>query len=202
LLCDTTNTTNAAHSHTGTKLIVVTWSRTCDCGNIEKETQMTLSGNAVYPGTFDPFTNGHYEILRQALPLFSKITLAVAVNPEKTNSMFKLDDRLAFLRDVAFENTTDLRVLYTVDYAESIGATHIIRGLRNGSDFEYEFAMAQVNKGLNPKIHTVFFMADTDVASVSSSMVRGLIGPHGWEDAVKEYLPMCMWMRFFSLVKA
>ena len=169
---------------------------------------------AVYPGSFDPFTNGHLEILEQAIPLFDHITLAVAVNPEKPNSLFTLEDRLAFLRDIAsnimgFKSYMSLHVgsypvkgpgaLYTVDYAESIGATHIIRGLRNGSDFEYEFAMAQVNKGLNPKIRTVFFMADTDVSSVSSSMVRGLIGPQGWENAVKEYLPMCMWDRFIQL---
>jgi pantetheine-phosphate adenylyltransferase len=166
---------------------------------------------ALYPGSFNPFTNGHYEILKQAIPLFDKITLVVAVNPEKPISMFKLEDRLALLRDIAFDNTADLRVdsypvkgpgaLYTVDYAESIGASHIIRGLRNNSDFEYEFAMSQVNKGLNPKIRTVFFMADTDVSSVSSSMVRGLIGPSGWENAVKEYIPQVMWDRFFSLVK-
>jgi pantetheine-phosphate adenylyltransferase/8-oxo-dGTP diphosphatase len=173
---------------------------------------------AVYPGSFDPFTNGHLEILNQAIPLFGKITLAVAVNPEKPNSMFGLEDRLAFLRDIASEAMHSEKIeqyiqiavgsypvkgpgaLYTVDYAESVGATHIIRGLRNGSDFEYEFAMAQINKGLNPKIRTVFFMADTDVSSVSSSMVRGLIGPQGWENAVKEYIPMCMWERFFKLV--
>lgn len=166
---------------------------------------------AVYPGSFDPFTNGHYEILKQAIPLFDKITLAVAINPEKSNAMFPLETRLDFLRDVA-SFYGNIRVgsypikgpgaLYTVDYAESIGASHIIRGLRNNSDFEVEFAMAHINQGLNPKIRTVFFMADAEHCPVSSSMIRGLIGPKGWQDAVKEYLPMCMWMRFFSLVKA
>lgn len=170
--------------------------------------------NGVYPGTFDPITNGHFGILKQAMPLFSCITLAVAVNQEKSNSMFSLDNRMAFLRDIANEamqqGTTRLNVgsfpvkgpgaLYTVDYAESIGATHIIRGLRNNSDFEYEFAMAQINRALNPKIRTVFFMADSDVSTVSSSLVRGLIGPNGWENAVKEYLPMCIWERFFKVV--
>jgi pantetheine-phosphate adenylyltransferase/8-oxo-dGTP diphosphatase len=170
---------------------------------------------AVYPGSFDPFTNGHLEILSQAIPLFDKITLAVAVNPLKSGSMFSLEDRLAFLRDVASEamgGRLNIRIrvdsypvkgpgaLYTVDYAESIGATHIIRGLRNNSDFESEFAMNHVNSGLNSKIRTVFFMADSDTSAVSSSMVRGLIGPSGWENAVKEYLPMCMWERFFKLV--
>jgi cytidyltransferase-like protein len=98
---------------------------------------------AVYPGSFDPFTNGHLEILNQAIPLFSKITLAVAVNPEKPNSMFGLEDRLAFLRDIASEAMHSEKIeqyiqiavgsypvkgpgaLYTVDYAESIGATHL-----------------------------------------------------------------------------
>ena len=173
---------------------------------------------AVYPGTFDPFTNGHLEILNQAIPLFSKITLAVAVNPAKPDSLFKLEDRLAFLRDIASEAMHSSEIeqyirlavgsytikgpgaLYTVDYAQSIGATHIIRGIRNNSDFEYEFAMNHINSGLNPKIRTVFFMADSETSAVSSSMVRGLIGPSGWENAVKEYLPMCMWERFFKLV--
>lgn len=101
---------------------------------------------AVYPGSFDPFTKGHLEILSQAIPLFGKITLAVAVNPLKSGSMFSLEDRLAFLRDVASElmHSSEIEqyirikvdsypvkgpgALYTVDYAESIGATHIIRG--------------------------------------------------------------------------
>ena len=173
---------------------------------------------AVYPASFDPFTNGHLEVLKQALPLFSKITLAVAVNPMKSGSMFSLEDRLAFLRDVASELMHSDKIdsyirlavgsypikgpgaIYTVDYAEKIGASHIIRGVRNTSDFENEFAMNHINKGLNEKIRTIFFMANTDTAAVSSSMVRGLIGPSGWENAVKEYLPMCMWERFFKLV--
>jgi pantetheine-phosphate adenylyltransferase len=175
---------------------------------------------AVYPGSFDPFTNGHLEILQQAVPLFNKITLAVAVNPLKSVSMFLLEDRLAFLQDVANETmywASDSRhkhitiavgsypikgpgALYTVDYAESIGASHIIRGLRNNSDFENEFALNHINLGLNPIISTVLFMADSDTSAVSSSLIRGLVGPNGWENAVKEYLPVCMWERFFKLI--
>ena len=170
---------------------------------------MIQDGSAIYPGSFDPFTNGHYGILKQAQPLFHKITLAVATNPEKTNSMFSLDNRLAFLRDVAGCHD-NLKVghypikgpgaLYTVDYAVSIGAKYLIRGLRNNSDFEAEFAMAHINLGINPKIHTVFFMADPKLSSVSSSMVRGLIGPKGWPNAIKEYIPMPMWNRFINLI--
>src|ERR1041385_4678280 len=108
--------------------------------------------DAIYPGSFDPFTNGHFEILKQALPLFCRITLALAVNPLKTNPMFAIEDRLSFLKEIASSHSglsvgsypiTGANALYTVDYAEEIGAKYIIRGLRNNTDFESEYTMAR-----------------------------------------------------------
>ena len=165
--------------------------------------------HAVYAGTFDTITNGHKHVLTQAIPIFDTITLAIGVNPAK-KTMFSLEDRLGMLRDVAnvlmgVHPKTKIRVtsfenLYLMDYAESIGAQYVIRGLRNAADFEYELSIAQINKGINPRIRTVFFMADREFADISSSTVKGLIGPKDWEKVIKEYLPMEMWERFFKAV--
>jgi pantetheine-phosphate adenylyltransferase len=163
----------------------------------------TDSQHAVYAGTFDPFTKGHEHVLMQAKPLFDRITLAIGVNPGK-KTMFTLEDRLAMLRDVANQHNrmkvSSFENLYLMDYAESIGARYVIRGLRNAADFEYELSIAQINKGINPRIRTVFFMADREFADISSSVVKGLIGPKDWQKVIKEYLPMEMWERFFKIL--
>lgn len=165
---------------------------------------MIQSNHAVYAGTFDPFTNGHMHVLTQAIPIFDTITLAIGVNPAK-KTMFSLEDRMGMLRDVALAHWEDIRVssfenLYLMDYAESIGAQYVIRGLRNAADFEYELSIAQINKGINPRIRTVFFMADREFADISSSVVKGLIGPKDWEKVIKNYLPIEIWDRFFKAV--
>lgn len=158
---------------------------------------------AVYAGTYDPWTKGHSHVLDQAAPLFSKITLAIGVNPAK-KPLFSLDTRLSFLRDVAaaYDNVRvdSFEGIYLVDYAERIGATHIIRGLRNVADFESELSLAQINLGINPRIRTVFFMADRAYADISSSNVKAMIGPEGWKDVVKDYIPMQMWNRFINSI--
>ena len=167
---------------------------------------------AIYPGSFDPFTNGHLEILSQAAPLFRKITIAVAVNPLKAGSRFKLEDRLGFIQDIIrIPGANDPKLMadwfpidgpgaiYTANYAKKVGAGYIIRGLRNGTDLEYELAMSEVNRNINPNVRTLFF-TDKNTSHISSSLVRGLIGPEGWQSQVQKYIPMQMWDRFFSLV--
>jgi pantetheine-phosphate adenylyltransferase len=166
-----------------------------------------LLNEAIYPGSFDPWTNGHSKILYQAAPLFSKITIAVAINPLKTSSRFKLEDRIGFIQDIVGDTKIQVdwfpidgpNAVYTANYAKKIGAGYIIRGLRNGSDFEYELAMSQVNLAINPNVRTIFF-TDQATSHISSSLVRGLIGPEGWQDEVKKYIPFQMWPRFFNLV--
>jgi pantetheine-phosphate adenylyltransferase len=172
--------------------------------------------HALYPATFDPFTTGHFEILKQAELLFDKITLAVAVNPEK-KPRFSLETRLDFLRDIAQSRSsswlttptvvdvahydiTGVDGVYTVDFADHIQAQYLIRGLRSISDFDYEYQMAQVNRGIHPGIRTIFFVADEKFAKISSSLVRGLIGPKNWQNVVKEYIPEPMWVRFLTSV--
>ena len=163
-----------------------------------------ITSHAVYAGSFDPITKGHVHIISQAAPLFEKLTIAIGVNPTK-KSYFKLTDRLSMLEDVA--TTIDASVAtdyfegqYLVDYAESIGAQYIVRGLRNSADFEAELTMAQINQKLNPRIRTVFFMADRAFADISSSSVKGLIGYRNWQKAVRKYLPVEIHANFFKAV--
>lgn len=130
---------------------------------------------AVYPGTFDPITNGHVDILLRSLALFDKVIVAIATNPNK-KPLFDLDDRIGFIRDalgdkgahVEFDHNEGL----LVDYCRKRGATTIVRGLRALADFEYEFQLAHMNRRLAPGIDTVFFMTDERNHYVSSSLVK------------------------------
>jgi len=147
---------------------------------------------AVYAGSFDPPTVGHVWMIDQAVALFDQLTVAVGVNPDK-RSMFSLEERLAMLR----ETTTGQRRLtvasfanrYLIDYARSIEAGFVLRGIRSPADFEYERAMRHINADLCPDITTVFLMPPRAIAEVSSSMVKGLVGPDGWEELVAQYVP-------------
>ena len=154
---------------------------------------------AVYAGTFSPFTTGHQYILEQALAMFDHIFLAVGVNPAKKETL-SLESRLDMLRDLKYDRVTvtSFDNQYLVDYAFDNGIEFIIRGLRNNSDFEYEFAMAAVNKKINPTVRTAFFMADQEHAPISSSMVMGMIGPKGWQQKVRPYVPEKIWPRFIE----
>ncbi len=147
---------------------------------------------AVYAGSFDPPTNGHLWMIQQGLELFDTLTVAVGSNPSKSYT-FSIPQRLDLLRESVpscerllfdhFDNS------YLVDYAESIGADYILRGIRSAEDYEYERVMRAINGDLKPKVQTVFLMPPRDIAEVSSSMVKGLIGPTGWENTVRRYVP-------------
>lgn len=164
--------------------------------------------HAVYPATFGPYTIGHDRILYQAANVFDKITLAIGYNPEKDkNAMFSIDERLSMLQQVVINNKTDCEFeigsfanKFLVKYAESIDAKFIIRGLRSISDFDYEFGMAYINKTLNPKIKTVIFFADPEFSSISSSLVRGMIGLENWKEVVSPYIPACMLKTFLEII--
>ena len=157
---------------------------------------------AVYAGSFDPLTIGHLWMIEQGVSLFDKLVVAIGINPEKRYT-FTLKERLAMLS----ESLTKYRNLsvrsfsnfYLIDYARSIGATHILRGIRSESDYEYERTMRNINGDLGPRICTIFLMPPRDIAEVSSSMVKGLIGPTGWERIVRQYVPPPVYRR---LVKA
>jgi len=129
---------------------------------------------AVYPGTFDPFTNGHSDLLRRAMRLFPRLILAVAANPQKT-PLFTLEERLAIARQA----TADLPHLeidsfhmLTVDYVHGKGAQVIVRGVRAVSDYEFEFAMALMNRKISEDIETVFLMPSQSYTYLSSRLVK------------------------------
>lgn len=128
---------------------------------------------AVYPGSFDPITNGHLDILNRACSLFDKIIVLVANNPHKSSN-FSVEDRVDMIKEAVSDNckievTSDSGL--TVEFAKKHGATHLIRGLRAVSDFEYEFQLASANEFIDSKIDTVFLMARGDKTFISSSSI-------------------------------
>jgi len=132
---------------------------------------------AIYPGSFDPITNGHLDVLKRAASLFDLVYIAVARNLQKT-PMFSADERQEMIRTCTteFENVRiDSFDGLVVDYARQVGAEVIIRGLRALSDFDYEFQMALMNRHLDENIDTVFLTPHEDYTYLSSSVVRELV---------------------------
>lgn len=129
---------------------------------------------AIYPGSFDPVTNGHIDLVKRALEIFDEIIVVVAVNSEK-NALFTLEERLDFLRQ-AFAGLKEVGVDsfegLTVEYAQSRKARTIIRGLRATSDFDYEFQMALTNRHLSKNVDTVFLMPSESYFYLSSRLVK------------------------------
>jgi pantetheine-phosphate adenylyltransferase len=147
---------------------------------------------AVYAGSFDPITNGHVWMIEQGVKLFDELVVAVGVNPDKRNT-FSLDERFQMLRDSigalphvrvdSFANT------FLVHYATSVGAQYILRGIRDAGDYQFERGMRHINTDLHAEVTTVFLMPPREISEVSSSLVKGLIGPKGWEKVVERYVP-------------
>jgi len=156
----------------------------------------------VYAGSFDPPTIGHLWMMEEGVRLFDKLIVAVGVNPEKKYT-FTLEARLEMLRDSTkkFRNVsvTSFSNSYLIDYARSVGASHILRGIRTESDYEFERTMRNINGDLDPKICTIFLMPPRGIAEVSSSMVRGLIGPTGWRKIVRKYLSDAVYRKLLEL---
>lgn len=128
----------------------------------------------VYPGSFDPVTNGHIDIIERAAQVFDEIIVAVSKNSVK-QPLFTIEERVEMLKEVLrpYDNVkVDSFYGLTVDYSRKCGASAIIRGLRAISDFENEFQMALTNKKLEPKVEIIFMMAQADVSFLSSSVVR------------------------------
>ena len=131
---------------------------------------------AVFPGSFDPITLGHLDIIKRGIPLFDQIIIAIGSNSDK-NYMFSIEDRKKFIED-ALSNENKIFVQtysgLTVDYCKSINANFILRGLRNPADFEFEKAIAQTNRKLSD-IETVFLLTSAETSYISSSIVRDIL---------------------------
>lgn len=144
---------------------------------------MARSNVAVYPGSFDPITNGHVDLVKRTLRAFDKVIVAIASNPEKDNSLFSVEERLQMIRSVfrglGRRVQADSFQGLLVDYAERKRATVIIRGLRAVSDFEYEFQMAMMNRRLKPKLETFFMMTGEAQFYVSSRLVKEVVSLGG-----------------------
>ncbi len=132
---------------------------------------------AVFPGSFDPFTIGHFSIIKRALPIFDKIIIAIGINNEK-KSFFSLEQRRKWIEQTfAGEKkiVIDTFSSLTVDYCSRVGASYLLRGLRTSTDFEYERQIGQMNKSLNPNIETVYFLTLPEHTHISSTVVKEII---------------------------
>ncbi|MBO4856305.1 MAG: pantetheine-phosphate adenylyltransferase [Bacilli bacterium] len=130
---------------------------------------------AIYPGSFDPITNGHLDVLNRALKIFDKVIVLVAINPKK-KSRFSAEERVEMIKEAVNNPNVEVDASsgLTVEYAKSHGATHLIRGLRAVTDFEYEFQLASANDFIDSNIDTVFLMSKNDKSFINSSMIMEL----------------------------
>ncbi len=136
---------------------------------------------AVFPGSFDPITIGHVNLILRACPLFDKIIISIGVNTSK-NKLFPLEQRIEWINNVfKDESKIEVREFHglTVEFCKKVGAKYIIRGLRNASDFDYEKTIAQLNHELNKEIETVFLISRPKYSHISSTIVREIIRVKG-----------------------
>lgn len=143
---------------------------------------------AVYPGTFDPLTNGHLDIIRRSAAVFDKVVVGVLENSSKS-PLFTACERMDMIRNVIRDIPNAQVASFSgllVDFMQQFGADVIIKGLRNGSDFEYEFQMALLNKALSPEVETFFMMTDSRYSYISSSMVKDVAK---WRGTLDELVP-------------
>ncbi len=149
---------------------------------------MSNSKIALFPGSFDPYTVGHHDILCRALPLFDKIVIVIGINRNK-KPYFPLEGRLDALKELYKGNDKIEITTYstlTTDLAKTIGAQYIIRGVRNIADYEYELTIADVNRNLDG-IETILFFSKPELSHISSSIVREL---HSFGRDITGYLPV------------
>lgn len=135
---------------------------------------------ALFPGSFDPLTLGHFDIINRGLKVFDEVVVAIGINADK-NYMFSLEERLTFIKE-AFKEQPKVKVMtyegLTIDFCKQIEAQFILRGLRNPADFEFEKAIAHTNRKLS-KIETVFLLTAASTSYISSSIVRDVIRNNG-----------------------
>jgi len=156
---------------------------------------------AIYAGSFDPITNGHLWMIEKGAELFNDLIVAIADNSEK-DYMFTLDERLDMLSD-SINHLLNVGLytcgnVFLVDYAADVGADYILRGIRNTQDYGYEQMMRNQNEDFNPNITTIFLIPPRELADISSSFVKGLVGPDTWEEKIKDMVPQPAYDKFIE----
>ncbi|MEN9523652.1 MAG: hypothetical protein RL065_2029 [Bacteroidota bacterium] len=143
---------------------------------------------AIFPGSFDPFTKGHFDIVNRALPLFDEIIIGIGSNTTK-QYLLPLTQRIEQI-EILFKDNSKIKVVtyegLTTAFAEKMNCNFIVRGIRNTIDFEYEKSIAEMNKKMNPNIETIFLNCSPDLASISSTIVREILKSGG---DVSQFLP-------------
>ena len=143
---------------------------------------------ALFPGSFDPFTKGHKDIVRRALKLFDEVIVAIGYNSAKSR-YFEIDDMVDRIKS-AFDPEENVSVMVynelTADLAQKTGASFLVRGLRNTTDFEYENSISQVNRYLNDELETVFLITSPEYAHISSTIIREV---HKYDGDISPFIP-------------
>lgn len=131
----------------------------------------------LFPGTFDPMTLGHVDVIKRSVPLFDKLIIAIGVNANKT-PMFSVEQRTEWIREI-FKDYPTIEVTnytgLTINYCKEVGANYMMRGIRYIADFEYEKAIADMNRSLAPEVETIFLTCAPEYSTVSSTIVRDVI---------------------------
>jgi pantetheine-phosphate adenylyltransferase len=151
---------------------------------------------AVYAGSFDPITNGHLWMIKKGSEMFDELIVAVGTNPDKKYTFSSTERFLMMAEAVKMETPgmNNIRVAefekqMLIKYARKVGGNYLLRGIRSVKDYEYEKEMMHINSDLEPSITTTFLFPPRDIAEISSSAVKGLVGYDGWEEAVRKYVP-------------
>lgn len=143
---------------------------------------------ALFPGSFDPFTNGHYDVVKRGLSLFDEVIIAIGNNSSKKRYI-PVEVSLEIIRNLFEEEVKISAEAYTgltADYAKQMGARFLLRGLRNTTDFEYENTIAQANRHVNPELETVFLITSPHLAAINSSIIREI---HALGGNVDDFIP-------------
>lgn len=155
---------------------------------------------AIFPGSFDPFTIGHESIVQRAIPLFDRIVIMIGYNANK-KSFFPVEKRLKWINQV-FKDAPSVEVRLheglTVDFCKEVGAHYILRGIRTSSDFEYERAIAQVNKKMHPEIESVFLLTLPEHTPIHATIIRDIVS-HGGDPSM--FLPKGLNMNEFKITE-